>query len=137
MRQAVDVAVRTAVFVAVWLAWPDSATSAPTDPGTGSGWLLFVVIALVALLWGVVDGLLARGSLTRPLLTWAVTAPATAVLVPLVGGVAEGSWPAGVDTLRWVVALTLMFYFNLVLPAGLGVAAGSSVQGLSRWPSRG
>ena len=27
--------------------------------------------------------------------------------------------------------------FMLVLPAGLGVALGSGVQGLHRWPSRG
>lgn len=132
MRFALDVAVRAVTFVVLWLAWPDSPTT-----GLGAAWLLFATISLVGLLWGLVDGLLARGPLTAPILRWALAAPAIALLVPLVGGVAEGTWPAGVDVVRWVFALTAMLYFMLVLPAGLGVALGSGVQGLHRWPSRG
>ena len=129
---ALDVAVRAVTFVVLWLAWPDSPTT-----GLGAAWLLFATISLVGLLWGVVDGLLASGSLTGPLLRWALAAPAIALLVPLLGGVADGTWPASIDIVRWVFALTAMLYFMLVLPAGLGVALGSSVQGLHRWPSRG
>jgi hypothetical protein len=132
MRLALDVAVRAVAFVALWLAWPDSPTT-----GVGTAWLLFLVVALVGLLWGVVDGLLAQGSLTVPMLRWALAAPSIALLVPVLGGVAGATWPAGVDVVRWVFALTAMLYFMLVLPAGLGVAVGSSVQGLHRWPSRG
>ena len=132
MRLALDVAVRAVVFVVLWLAWPDSPTT-----GLGAAWLLFATISLVGLLWGVVDGLLAHGSLTTPMLRWALAAPAIALLVPLLGGVAGADWPAGIDVVRWVFALTAMLYFMLVLPAGLGVALGSGVQGLHRWPSRG
>jgi len=132
MRFALDVAVRAMTFVVLWLAWPDSPTT-----GVGAAWLLFTVVALVGLLWGVVDGLLARGSLTTPILRWALAAPVVALLVPLLGGVTDGSWPAGIDVVRWVFALTAMLYFMLVLPAGLGVALGSGVQDLHRWPSRG
>ncbi len=132
MRLALDVAVRAVAFVVLWLAWPDSPTT-----GMGAAWLLFATISLVGLLWGVVDGLLWQGSLTTPILRWVLTGPAVALLVPLVGGVADGTWPATVDVVRWVFALTAMLYFMLVLPAGLGVALGSGVQGLHRWPSRG
>ena len=132
MRLALDVAVRAVVLVVLWLGWPDSPTT-----GLGAAWLLFATISLVGLLWGVVDGLLARGSLTTPMLRWALAAPAIALLVPLLGGIAGADWPAGIDVVRWVFALTAMLYFMLVLPAGLGVALGSGVQGLQRWPSRG
>jgi len=132
MRLALDVAVRAVAFVVLWLAWPDSPTT-----GLGAAWLLFATISLVGLLWGVVDGLLARGSLTTPILRWALAAPAIALLVPLLGGVSGAAWPASIDVVRWVFALTAMLYFMLVLPAGLGVALGSGVQGLHRWPSRG
>ena len=135
MRHVVEVAVRAGAVVALWLSWPDAGSPA-TGPSSG-GWGLFVVVALVGFLWGLVDGLLARDTLTVPLLRWACTAPVAAVLMPLVGGVTESGWPADIDTLRWVVVLTLMFYFLLVLPAGLGVATGSSVQGLRRWTPRG
>lgn len=132
MRLAFDVAVRAITFVGLWLAWPDSPTTGP-----GAAWLLFATISLVGLLWGVVDGLLTRGALTAPMLRWALAAPAIAMLVPLLGGVAGAAWPASIDVVRWVFALTAMLYFMLVLPAGLGVALGSGVQGLHRWPSRG
>lgn len=132
MRLALDVAVRAVAFVVLWLAWPDSPTT-----GLGAAWLLFATISLVGLLWGVVDGLLARGSLTTPILRWALAAPAIALLVPLLGGVSGAAWPDSIDVVRWVFALTAMLYFMLVLPAGLGVALGSGVQGLHRWASRG
>ncbi|MFP5252410.1 MAG: hypothetical protein ACLGH4_01265 [Actinomycetes bacterium] len=132
MRLALDVSVRAAVVVALWVAWPDTPTTGP-----GAAWLLFATISLVGLLWGVVDGLLADGSLTGPIMRWASAAPAIAVLVPVLGGLAGASWPAGIDVVRWVFALTAMLYFMLVLPAALGVALGSGVQGLHRWPSRG
>jgi hypothetical protein len=135
MRAAAEIGLRAGVFVTLWLIWPDAA--APPPDGGGGGWLLFVVLAVVAFLWGLIDGLVARETFTSALLRWAATAPVVAVTVPVLGGVTEGSWPAGVDLLRWVVALTLMLYFLLVLPAGLGVALGSSVQGLGRWVPRG
>lgn len=132
MRLVLAVAVRAVVLVVLWLAWPDSPVT-----GLGAAWFLFATIALVGLLWGVVDGLLARGSLTTPILRWVLAAPAIALLVPVLGGVAGSAWPATIDVVRWVFALTAMLYFMLVLPAGLGVALGSGVQGLGRSPSRG
>ena len=132
MRLALDVAVRAVAFVGLWLAWPDSPTTS-----LGAAWLLFATIGLLGLLWGVVDGLLARGSLTTPILRWVLAAPAIALLVPLLGGIAGAAWPESIDVVRWVFSLTAMLYFMLVLPAGLGVALGSGVQELHRWPSGG
>lgn len=132
MRLVLDVAVRAVVLVVLWLAWPESPVT-----GLGAAWLLFATTALVGLLWGVADGLLARGPLTTPMLRWVLAAPAIAVLVPVVGGIAGTAWPATIDVVRWVFALTAMLYFMLVLPAGLGVALGSSVQGLNRSFERG
>jgi hypothetical protein len=130
MREALQVALRAAGFVALWLAFPDTGGSAPDDGGAGL-WLL-ALIALVALLWGVVDGLISPGAMTRTMLRWAVTAPVVAVLTALGGGLADGAWLAPVDLLRWTAGLTAMLYFVLVLPAGLGVVTGAGLQGLDR-----
>lgn len=134
MREVLQVGLRAAGFVVLWLAFPDSDGLAPDDGGTGL-WLL-ATIALVALLWGVVDGLVSPGAMTRTMLRWAVTAPVVAVLTALGGGLADGFWLSPVDLLRWTAGLTAMLYFVLVLPAGLGVVAGSGAQGLGRWGSR-
>jgi hypothetical protein len=135
MREAALVGLKAVVFVGLWLAFPAS-DGPPPDDGGGTGWLLLVLIALVALLWGVLDGLVAHGSLTRPMLRWAATAPVVAVLTALGGGIADGAWLEPVDLVRWTAGLTAMLYFTLVLPAGLGVVTGSALQGLARWGSR-
>ena len=134
MREVLQVALRSTAFVALWLAFPDSGGPASEDGGAGL-WLL-ALIALVALLWGVVDGLLSPAAMTRTMLRWAVTAPVVAVLTALGGGLADGAWLPPVDLLRWVAGLTAMLYFVLVLPAGLGVVAGSGMQGLGRSADR-
>jgi hypothetical protein len=133
MREVLQVGLRAAGFVVLWLVFPDADGLAPDDGGTGL-WLL-ATIALVALLWGVVDGLVNPDAMTRTLLRWAVAAPVVAVLAALGGGLADGYWLAPVDLLRWTAGLTAMLYFVLVLPAGLGVVAGSGAQGLGRWGS--
>lgn len=134
MREALQVGLRATAFVALWLAFPDSDGPAADDGGAGL-WLL-ALIALVALLWGVVDGLVSPTAMTRTMLRWAVTAPVVAVLTALGGGLADGAWLTPVDLLRWTAGLTAMLYFVLVLPAGLGVVTGSGLQGLGRWVSR-
>lgn len=134
MREALQVGLRSAAFVALWLAFPDSDGPA-TDDGRAGLWLLGL-IALVALLWGVVDGLVSPAAMTRTMLRWAVTAPVVAVLTALGGGLADGAWLAPVDLLRWTAGLAAMLYFVLVLPAGLGVVTGSGMQGLGRSATR-
>jgi hypothetical protein len=134
MREALQVGLRSTAFVALWLAFPDSGSPAPDD-GRAGLWLLGL-IALVALLWGVVDGLVSPASMTRTMLRWAATAPVVAVLTALGGGLADGAWLAPVDLLRWTAGLTAMLYFVLVLPAGLGVVTGSGMQGLGRSATR-
>jgi hypothetical protein len=130
MREVLQVALRAAAFVALWLAFPD--TDGPVADGGGAGLWLLALIALVALLWGVVDGLVSPGAMTRTMLRWAATAPAVAVLSALGGGLADGAWLAPVDLLRWTAGLTAMLYFVLVLPAGLGVVTGAGLQSLGR-----
>ena len=132
MREAAQVTLKAVVFVALWLAFPETSGPALDDGGGGGGGglTLLLLIALVALLWGVVDGLLARGSITRTMLRWAATAPVVAVLTALGGGLADGAWLHPVDLVRWTAGLTAMLYFVLVLPAGLGVVTGSGLQGL-------
>ena len=110
--------------------WPSRKRTDPCSDDGGAGLTLLVLIALVALLWGVVDGLLARGSITRTMLRWAATAPVVAVLTALGGGLADGALLQPVDLVRWTAGLTAMLYFVLVLPAGLGVVTGSGFQGL-------
>lgn len=134
MREALQVGLRSIAFVALWLAFPDADSPASDDGGAGL-WLLGL-IALVALLWGVVDGLVSPASMTRTMLRWAATAPVVAVLTALGGGLADGAWLAPVDLLRWTAGLTAMLYFVLVLPAGLGVVTGSGMQGLGRSATR-
>jgi hypothetical protein len=134
MREALQVGLRSTAFVALWLAFPDSGIPA-SDDGRAGLWLLGL-IALVALLWGVVDGLVSPASMTRTMLRWAATAPVVAVLTALGGGLADGAWLAPVDLLRWTAGLTAMLYFVLVLPAGLGVVTGSGMQGLGRSATR-
>jgi hypothetical protein len=134
MREALQVGLRSTAFVALWLAFPDSDGPAAAD-GRAGLWLLGL-IALVALLWGVVDGLVSPAAMTRTMLRWALTAPVVAVLTALGGGLADGAWLAPVDLLRWTAGLTAMLYFVLVLPAGLGVVVGSGMQGLGRSASR-
>jgi hypothetical protein len=128
MREAAQVGLKAVVFVALWLAFPEA--DGPRSDDGGAGLTLLVLIALVALLWGVVDGLLSRGSITRTMLRWAATAPVVAVLTALGGGLADGALLQPVDLVRWTVGLTVMLYFVLVLPAGLGVVTGAGLQGL-------
>jgi hypothetical protein len=127
MREAAQVGLKAVVFVALWLAFPEA--DGPMSDDGGAGLTLLVLIALVALLWGVVDGLLARGSITRCMLRWAATAPVVAVLTA-VGGLADGALLQPVDLVRWTAGLTAMLYFVLVLPAGLGVVSGAGFQSL-------
>jgi hypothetical protein len=134
MREALQVALRAAAFVALWLVFPDSVGPASEDGGAGL-WLL-ALIALVALLWGIVDGLVSPTAMTRTMVRWAVTAPVVALLTALGGGLADGAWLPAVDLIRWTAGLTAMLYFVLVLPAGLGVVTGSGLQGLGRSASR-
>ena len=136
MRDAAQVGLRAAVFVALWLAFPETDGPPPhDDPALGV--VLLALIALVALLWGVVDGLLAPVAITRVMLRWAATAPVVAVLTGLGNGLADGAGLQVVDLVRWIAALTVMLYFVLVLPAGLGVVTGSGLQSLRRWLPRG
>ena len=134
MRDGVQVAARAAVFVLLWLTLLDD--SAYTQDQGGAGLFLLGAMALVALLWGVVDGLLARGTMTRTLLRWAAVAPMIAVLLTVGGALADGAWLPAVDLLRWVAGLVAMLYFVVVLPAGLGVVLGSGAHGLGRPPGR-
>lgn len=135
MRDAAAVLLRAVVFIAVWVIWGDSSAPAPGDGGME--WLVLVAILLIALLWGLVDGLIAHGGLSRAFLRWGLTAPATALLLPVAWGIDGGGWPGGIDTVRSVTLLVGLFYFLIVLPAGLGVALGSGAQSLGRWVSRG
>jgi hypothetical protein len=126
MRDVVHVTARAAVFVLLWRSLLDDTGYAPQQAGTGL--FLIVAMALVGLLWGVVDGLLARGTITRTLLRWAAVAPLTALLLTLAGALADGAWLPAVDSARWVAGLVAMLYFVVVLPAGLGVVLGSVTQ---------
>jgi hypothetical protein len=127
MRDAVQVTARAAVIVLLWLTLLDDTVYAP-DQG-GAGLFLIGAMAVVGLLWGVVDGLLTRGTITRTLLRWAAVAPLTALLLALAGALADGAWLPPVDLARWVAGLVAMLYFTVVLPAGLGVVLGSAAQG--------
>ncbi|MGN6577390.1 MAG: hypothetical protein ACTHKG_17090 [Nocardioides sp.] len=127
MRDVVQVTARAAVFVLLWLTLLDD-TDYASDQG-GAGLFLIGAMVVVGLLWGVVDGLLARGTITRTLLRWAAVAPFTALLLTLAGGLADGAWLPPVDLARWVAGLVAMLYFTVVLPAGLGVVLGSAAQG--------
>ncbi len=134
MRDGVQVAARAAVFALLWFTLLDD-SGYGQDQG-GAGLFLIGAMALVGLLWGVADGLLARGTMTRTMLRWAVVAPVLALLLTVAGAVADGAWLPAVDLLRWVAGLVAMLYFVVVLPAGLGVVLGSGAQGLGRRPGR-
>jgi hypothetical protein len=127
MGDVVQVTARAAVLVLLCATLLDDTGLAP-DQG-GSGLFLIGAMALVGLLWGVVDGLLVRGTITRSLLRWAAVAPATALLLTVLGGLADGAWLPAADLARWVAGLVAMLYFVLVLPAGLGVVLGSAAHG--------
>jgi hypothetical protein len=127
MRDVLQVTARAAVFVLLWTTLLDDTGYAQDQ--AGAGLFLIGAMVLVGLLWGVVDGLLARGTITRTLLRWAAVAPLTALLLTLAGALADGAWLPAVDLARWVAGLVAMLYFVVVLPAGLGVVLGSAAQG--------
>ena len=134
MRDGAHVTARAAVFVLLWLTLLDDSVYA-RDQG-GAGLFLIGAMALVGLLLGVVDGLLARGTMTRTILRWAAVAPVTALLLAFAGAVADGAWLPAADLARWVAGLVAMLYFVVVLPAGLGVVLGLGAQGAGRRPER-
>jgi hypothetical protein len=135
MRDLVAVGVRAVVFAVLGLALRED--PAPAGPPDAGGLILLVVIAVIALLWGVLDGLWARGTVTRTMLRWVAVAPATTLFLALGGGVVDTAGPEAADVVRWLAGLVAMLYFVLVLPAGLGVVLGAGAQSLDvRRPGR-
>jgi hypothetical protein len=137
MRDVVAVGVRAIVFAVLGLMLrTDPVAAVPPESAGAGGLFLLLALAALALLWGLVDGLLTAGTITRTMLRWAAVAPFTTVLLALGGGVVHGAWPEAADAARWLAGLTALLYFVQVLPAGLGVVLGAGAQGLDDRRSR-
>ena len=118
--------VRTVVLAAVnallILLWLNS--EAAEDP-LGLGLLVFAIYVVVALVWGLVDGI--RHGFGSSVLVWLLVGLATGALVPLITVIDTGE----TSTLGADLANTVPFFTLLILiPAAVGIAVGAIVRAI-------
>jgi hypothetical protein len=119
-RFALRTVVLSVVTVVLMVAYLSS--DAAEDP-LGLGLLVFAVYVVVALVWGLVDGV--RHGAGSSLVVWLLVGLATGCLLPVISAVDAGS----ADDLGDDLAGTIPFFTLLVLvPAAIGIAVGAVVR---------
>ena len=115
--RTVVLAVINALLIVAWLN-----SDAAEDP-LGLGLLVFAIYVVIALGWGLVDGI--RHGFGSSLLVWLLVGAATGALVPLISAVDAGTSSGLADDM----ATTLPFFTLMILiPAAVGIAVGAVVR---------
>ncbi len=128
MRHLLAVSLRVVALVAIAqgvLALVDAASGDVVGANIGVGLASFGALALAAGFGGAVDGRF-RPPVRRALVTWAVVAAVVALVLPLTAPPLER-----LDLSVYLDDLLVLGWFGLALvlvPAGIGVAAGSATR---------
>jgi hypothetical protein len=116
--------VLAALNAALIFAWLSS--DAAEDP-LGLGLLVFAIYVVLALVWGLVDGI--RHGFGSSVLVWLLVGLATGALVPLITVLDTGETGAlGEDLANTVPFFTLL----ILVPAAVGIAVGAVVHAIRK-----
>ncbi|MBJ7356635.1 hypothetical protein [Nocardioides sp.] len=117
LLRTVVLAALNALLILAWLS-----SEAAEDP-LGLGLLVFAIYVVVALGWGLVDGV--RHGVGPSALVWLLVGLATGALVPLITVIDTGE----TATLGDDLASTVPFFTLLILvPAVVGIAVGTAIR---------
>jgi hypothetical protein len=125
LRLLVAALIRTVVVLAVIAVVVLAIEHSESTDALGAGLLAFLVLAVVAFVWALVDGV--RRGFVPALLTWILTSAAAGIGIPVV--ISLGSSDG--------VALDDAVFFGLLLlvPAAVGLVVGGAVHGTRTRPT--